>query len=110
MTNSFNSILPRDQFFPVLRPRSGRAFQGYQGEWNHVSEQLIALAEARRGHATDHAFLLGWGGELADDVAPEQIEFLVEDIRGERSRLLGGSQRIPLDESAEMFHKDAGQS
>jgi L-serine dehydratase len=47
-------------------------------------------------------------GELPDEIDPEQIEFLVDDIRGERSLPLGGSHRIPFDESADLlFHKDA---
>ena len=67
-----------------------------------------SLALTGRGHATDRAILLGLSGELPDEIDPEQIEFLVDDIRGERSLPLGGSQRIPFDESADLlFHKDA---
>src|SRR5215471_17768333 len=95
--------------------RAAEAFAsglGASGQLNNVARVEAnlygSLALTGRGHATDRAILLGLSGELPDEVDPEQIEFLVADIRGERSLLLGGSHRIRFDESADLlFHKDA---
>ena len=67
-----------------------------------------SLALTGRGHGTDRAVLLGLTGQLPDEVEPDKIESLVEDIRSVRSLVLGGVRRIPFDESSDLlFHKDA---
>jgi L-serine dehydratase len=66
-----------------------------------------SLALTGRGHGTDRAVLLGLTGELPDEVEPDKIESLINEIRSARFLLLGGVRRIPFHESSDLlFHKD----
>jgi L-serine dehydratase len=66
-----------------------------------------SLALTGRGHGTDRAIILGLGGELPDQVAPETIEPKLAAIRSAQILPLTLSHSIAFDESRDLlFHKD----
>lgn len=72
------------------------------------TELYGSLALTGLGHGTDRAILLGLSGERPDEIDPEKIASLVNNIRSTHSILLGGSQAIPFDEQNDLrFHKNA---
>ena len=66
-----------------------------------------SLALTGHGHGTDRAILLGLLGESPDTVALDQIEAMLERIRGEHRLRLMGRRDIPFVESEQLrFHRD----
>lgn len=66
-----------------------------------------SLALTGRGHGTDRAIILGLGGELPDQIAPETIEPKLAAIRSAQILTLTLSHSIAFDESRDLlFHKD----
>jgi len=66
-----------------------------------------SLALTGHGHGTDRAILLGLGGEIPDQIAPETIEPKLAAIRSSKTLHLAGSHSIPFDEKLDLlFHKD----
>jgi L-serine dehydratase len=66
-----------------------------------------SLALTGHGHGTDRAVLLGLGGELPDQIAPESIEPKLAEIRTAKRLWLAGLRAIEFSESRDLlFHKD----
>src|SRR5580704_1341668 len=66
-----------------------------------------SLALTGHGHGTDRAILLGLLGQSPDTVALDQIEAMLERIRGEHRLRLMGRRDIPFVESEQLrFHRD----
>jgi L-serine dehydratase, iron-sulfur-dependent, single chain form len=66
-----------------------------------------SLALTGHGHGTDRAVLLGLGGELPDQIAPETIEPKLSTIRSAKTLSLASVHSIPFDEPRDLlFHKD----
>jgi L-serine dehydratase len=68
-----------------------------------VSTELYgSLALTGRGHATDRAVMLGLLGEAPDEVEPESIESLIEEVRGEGLLKLFHRHPIHFDEKRDL--------
>src|SRR5262249_9461103 len=66
-----------------------------------------SLALTGHGHGTDRAILLGLGGELPDQIAPETIEPKLAEIRASRKLKLVGVKEIAFEEPRDLsWHKD----
>jgi L-serine dehydratase len=66
-----------------------------------------SLALTGHGHGTDRAILLGLLGQSPDTVALDQIDGMLERVRGEHRLKLMGRRDIPFVESDQMrFHRD----
>ncbi len=66
-----------------------------------------SLALTGHGHGTDRAILLGLGGEIPDQIAPETMEPKLAAIRSSKTLHLAGNHSIPFDEKLDLlFHKD----
>ncbi|MGD9583820.1 MAG: L-serine ammonia-lyase [Lysobacterales bacterium] len=69
-------------------------------------ELFGSLAHTGRGHGTDKAVIMGLEGEQPDRIAVEGIAARLEQIRADKSILLGGKQRIGFDEKYDLaFNK-----
>jgi L-serine dehydratase len=66
-----------------------------------------SLALTGHGHGTDRAILLGLLGESPDTVALDQIDAMLERVRGEHRLKLMGRRDIPFVESEQLrFHRN----
>ena len=66
-----------------------------------------SLALTGHGHGTDRAILLGLGGELPDQIAPETIQSKLSSIRSAKKLRLAATHLISFDETRDLlFHKD----
>jgi L-serine dehydratase len=66
-----------------------------------------SLALTGHGHGTDRAILLGLLGESPDTVPLDQIDAMLERVRGEHRLKLMGRRDIPFVESEQLrFHRD----
>jgi L-serine dehydratase len=66
-----------------------------------------SLALTGHGHGTDRAILLGLLGESPDTVALDQIDAMLERVRGEHRLTLMGRRDIPFVESEQLrFHRN----
>src|SRR6201996_1358836 len=66
-----------------------------------------SLALTGHGHGTDRAILLGLLGQSPDTVALDQIEAMLERVRGQHRLKLMGRRDIPFVESEQLrFHRD----
>jgi len=61
-----------------------------------------SLALTGKGHATDHAILLGLSGQRPDRIDPDAAERSVIRIRESRRLLLGGTHDIAFDEASDL--------
>jgi L-serine dehydratase len=66
------------------------------------TELYGSLALTGRGHATDRAVMLGLLGEAPDEVEPESIESLIEEVRREGVLKLFHRHPIRFDESRDL--------
>lgn len=67
-----------------------------------VVELYGSLALTGRGHGTDRAVMLGLEGRAADRTDPDVAEARVAAIRAGGSLELGGTHRLPFDESTDL--------
>src|SRR5215469_8825053 len=66
-----------------------------------------SLALTGHGHGTDRAVLLGLLGESPDTVQLDQIDAMLQRVRGEHTLRLMGRRDIPFVESEQLrFHRD----
>jgi L-serine dehydratase len=94
--------------------RAARAFamelqnRGLLGRVARVQVELYgSLALTGRGHGTDRAILLGWCGEVPDEVELETIEPKLAAIRSTGKLKLLGKQEVAFDEARDLlFLKD----
>jgi L-serine dehydratase len=56
-----------------------------------------SLALTGKGHATDTAVILGLAGLLPAEVDPDAASKLIEQVKADRTLLLGGTHRIEFD-------------
>ena len=61
-----------------------------------------SLGATGKGHGSDKAVLLGLAGHEPDSVDIDRVPAELEAMRGSKSLLLAGSQRIAFDESADL--------
>lgn len=72
-----------------------------------LAELYGSLALTGIGHGTDRAVLLGLAGEKPEEVDPEQIPAIVDEIRESDSMQLLGERQIAFDISKDLlFHTD----
>src|SRR6201996_2661170 len=72
-----------------------------------MAELYGSLALTGIGHGTDRAVLLGLAGEKPEEVEPEQIPAIVEDIRAKNTIRLLGRLEIPFAIRTDLlFHTD----
>src|SRR5262245_24510861 len=71
------------------------------------AELYGSLSLTGHGHGTDRAVLLGFSGELPDQIAPEAIEPKLAEIRRATKLQLAGAHEIAFDEAHDLlWHKD----
>jgi L-serine dehydratase len=82
--------------------------QSHMAKTNRVLVQLYgSLALTGHGHATDHAVLLGLSGARPSNIAPEDVQPLISEIREYNKILLDGHHEIPFyEEENLLFIKD----
>jgi L-serine dehydratase len=61
-----------------------------------------SLALTGKGHATDTAVVLGLSGLLPAEVDPDAAARLIEQVRANRTLLLGGAHRIAFDAGSDI--------
>ena len=66
------------------------------------TELYGSLALTGRGHATDRAVILGLLGETPDEIDPDKVESLVEDVRRNGELNLFHRRRIKFDEPRDL--------
>lgn len=79
------------------------------GEVVRVETRLFgSLALTGKGHATDHAVILGLAGKHPARINPDDAEALVADVRNSRRLPLGGTHDIAFHEPSDLLflHKD----
>ena len=62
-----------------------------------------SLALTGRGHATDHAVLLGLSGFSPDTIDPDAGEASVRTIHADKTVMLGGQQQIAFDPDTDIL-------
>jgi len=62
-----------------------------------------SLAYTGRGHGTDKAVMLGLSGELPDQVDPDKIDGIVQDIQSSRTIRLAGRFNIDFAEKTDLL-------
>ncbi len=80
-----------------------------EGKFDAVSRILIelygSLALTGKGHGTDTAVMLGLAGEVPDDVDPDNVPGILEDIRSSRGINLDKKKVINFTESTDLIFK-----
>jgi len=66
-------------------------------------ELFGSLALTGKGHATDTAVMLGLSGWLPEEVAPEKVNDIVDNIRKTETLLLGGKKPVAFREEDIVF-------
>jgi L-serine dehydratase len=78
---------------------TGLEAAGSLGSVEQVSVELFgSLAATARGHGSDRAVLLGLSGQAPEEIAPTQVEPLLEAIRRDGRLRLLLKHEIPFDE------------
>ena len=67
------------------------------------TELYGSLALTGRGHATDRAIILGLLGEAPDQIDPNKIDSLVEDVRGSQALNLLHCHPVKFDEEHDLL-------
>jgi L-serine dehydratase len=79
---------------------------GRLGDVARLSTELFgSLALTGRGHATDHAVILGLSGEKADEIDPARIETLVAEVRETCTLNLLHRKAVTFDEPRDLIFR-----
>ncbi len=62
-----------------------------------------SLAFTGRGHGTDKAVMLGWSGELPDQVDPDDIDGILQGVQNSGSIKLAGKFQIGFNEKTDLL-------
>ncbi|RED53394.1 L-serine ammonia-lyase [Aestuariispira insulae] len=80
-----------------------------QGRFDPIHKVRVelygSLALTGKGHSTDVATLLGLCGELPDEVDPDSVPSLLEEIRSSRGLRLDGQKMVTFNEAEDLIFK-----
>ncbi|HTI31629.1 MAG TPA: L-serine ammonia-lyase [Sphingomonas sp.] len=89
---------------PMTAAADFAARVGDQARVARVETRLFgSLALTGKGHATDHAIILGLSGERPATICPDKLERVVDEVRRSGRLRLGGRHEIAFDEPRDLL-------